>query len=261
MALERAPSDVPGFTPEERTVIDADPSAIAHPGRHAPEPAIPVVDLRVLEDQTDLWGRLDAWASRCIDILVASLMLVLFSPALVVIWLLIRVTSPGQAVYRHKRVGRHGAIFECVKFRTMVMDADELLEEMLSSDPELREEFNRNHKLKDDPRITSIGRFLRKTSLDEMPQFWNVLKGEMSVVGPRPIVEEEKVKYGADLDIVLSVRPGITGLWQISGRNDLSYERRVALDRRYALTRSILLDLYVMMRTPAAALKPGNGAY
>lgn len=260
MAPERAPSDVRGFTPEERTVIDADLSAIAHPGL-APEPAIRSVDLRVLEDQSDLWGRLDAWASRGVDILVASLMLVLFSPVLAVICLLIRATSPGPAIYRHKRVGRRGAIFECAKFRTMVMDADVLLEEMLSSDSDLRDEFNRNHKIKDDPRITSIGRFLRKTSLDEMPQFWNVLKGEMSVVGPRPIVEEEKMKYGADLDIVLSVRPGITGLWQISGRNDLPYERRVALDRRYALTKSILLDLHIMMRTPAAALKPNNGAY
>lgn len=260
MTLERAYSDVPGLTPGDRTIVDADLSAAVHPTQELEAP-VSLVDLRVLEDQSDLRGRLGLWAIRALDILVATTMLVVFSPLLAVMWLLIRASSHGPAIYRHKRLGRDGVVFECLKFRTMVMDADSLLTEILSSDPGLREEFDRNHKLKDDPRTTPVGRFLRKTSLDELPQFWNVLRGEMSVVGPRPIVEEEKARYGSDLEVVLSVRPGITGVWQISGRNDLSYERRVALDRSYVLTRTLLLDLSIMIRTPAAALRPQNGAY
>ena len=142
----------------------------------------------------------------------------------------------------------------------MVHDADQLLESVLSKNPSLRAEFEETHKLKDDPRVTRIGEILRKTSLDEFPQFWNVLKGDMSIVGPRPIVTEEVEKYGRWLPVILAVRPGITGLWQVSGRNDTTHAERIALDRRYVLTRTIAADLSIMAKTPTVMVKR-NGAY
>ncbi|MGH8947029.1 MAG: sugar transferase [Acidimicrobiia bacterium] len=256
MALERAYSDVPGTTSEEQTTnIPILPSLVeAGAGIH-------VVDLTVLEGQSEFWAKVDFLSKRGLDMVVSVFVLTVTAILFAGIWAAIRISSPGPAIFRHMRVGRNGEPFECLKFRTMVMDADAILDEMMAKDSDLQEEFERNFKLKRDPRVTSVGHFLRRTSLDELPQFWNVLRGDMSVVGPRPIVEEERLKYGSDLGLVLGVRPGITGLWQISGRNDLSYEQRVALDRRYALTRTLLLDLSIMTRTPVAALRPHNGAY
>jgi lipopolysaccharide/colanic/teichoic acid biosynthesis glycosyltransferase len=144
----------------------------------------------------------------------------------------------------------------------MVNNADEMLVEMMAISPDLREEFESNFKLKTDPRITKIGHFLRITSLDEFPQFWNVLKGDMSVVGPRPLVEEELPKYGDYIGHVLTIRPGITGLWQVSGRNDIPYPRRVQIDLHYVNFRSFWLDLWIILKTVNVVIMPKNkGAY
>ena len=151
-------------------------------------------------------------------------------------------------------------MFGCLKFRTMVPDADGVLRRLLEVDPRARAEWERDFKLKDDPRITPIGDFLRRTSLDELPQLWNVLKGEMSLVGPRPIIEEEVERYGDQVGYYLETRPGITGLWQISGRNSIGYDDRVALDSWYVRNWSIWYDLVILVKTIAVVLR-GKGAY
>lgn len=143
----------------------------------------------------------------------------------------------------------------------MVMKADEVLDALLANDEALRAEFEEKHKLTNDPRITRIGGLLRKTSLDELPQFWNILRGDMSVVGPRPLVSGETERYGPHLPLILSVRPGLTGLWQVSGRNDTTYEERIDLDRRYVLSRNLARDLLIIAKTVVVMLKPSNGAY
>ncbi len=175
---------------------------------------------------------------------------------------MVKLTSPGPVFYVQQRVGRDYRSFGCIKFRTMRRDADRILSRILDESPELREEFRHDFKLRNDPRITRIGRFLRRSSLDELPQFLNVLRGEMSVVGPRPIVRQELPRYGERMEEVLSVRPGLTGLWQVSGRNNLSYRQRVLLDLRYARHRSLRLDLLIILRTIGVILDPRDrGAY
>ena len=189
-------------------------------------------------------------------------MLSLGSPVLLSVALLVKLTSPGPVFFVQKRIGRRFQRFGCIKFRTMELDADRRLQELLESCPQLRAEFEKDHKLRRDPRITPIGQFLRLTSLDELPQFWNILRGEMSVVGPRPIVEQEIPRYGPAMEQVLSVRPGLTGLWQVSGRNNVSYQRRVLLDLTYVNRRSLGLDLRILWRTVSVVLFPANkGAY
>jgi lipopolysaccharide/colanic/teichoic acid biosynthesis glycosyltransferase len=159
-------------------------------------------------------------------------------------------------------VGRDYRSFGCIKFRTMRRDADRILSRLLSESPDLQEEFRNDFKLRNDPRITRLGRFLRRSSLDELPQFLNVLRGEMSLVGPRPIVRHELPRYGDRMEEVLAVRPGLTGLWQVSGRNNLSYDERVALDLRYARHRSVWMDLSIIARTIGVILDPRDrGAY
>ncbi len=144
----------------------------------------------------------------------------------------------------------------------MVTNADEILAQMMETCPEMRDEFNSTFKLKDDPRITKVGHFLRITSLDEFPQFWNVLKGDMSVVGPRPLVVKELQKYGSHIDQVLTIRPGITGLWQVSGRNDIPYPKRVQIDLHYVRSKGFLLDLWIILKTINIVIIPkNNGAY
>jgi lipopolysaccharide/colanic/teichoic acid biosynthesis glycosyltransferase len=197
---------------------------------------------------------------RLFDVSFAALALLLTAPIFAVLLLMIRGTSRGPAVYKHRRIGRGGNQFDCLKFRTMVEDADRALEKLLDECPDCRAEFDATYKLKNDPRITSVGKFLRRTSLDELPQFWNVLRGDMSVVGPRPIVEEERERYGEDLSVVLSVRPGLTGLWQVSGRNDLDYQTRVDLDKRYVLTRRFASDMQIILKTLSVMVKK-DGAY
>jgi Undecaprenyl-phosphate galactose phosphotransferase WbaP len=181
-------------------------------------------------------------------------------PLIGVIAALIKLTSRGPVFYSQNRIGKGHRTFKAWKFRTMIVNADAVLQDCLSSDQALREEWERDHKLKNDPRVTRIGRWLRKTSLDELPQIWNVLRGEMSLVGPRPIVDAEIAKYGNWFELYSKVTPGITGLWQISGRNNTTYDRRVAFDRYYVLNWSPWLDLYILVRTIHVVLSH-DGAY
>lgn len=196
---------------------------------------------------------------RTFDILGAIGLGIVFSPLMLVVMLLLR-NEGGPVIFRHRRIGRDGKVFECLKFRSMIPDADRKLRELLECRPELKAEWLRDHKLRDDPRITALGRFLRRTSFDELPQIWNVLRGEMSLVGPRPIVREETMRYGRCLPLYLSAKPGITGLWQVTGRNDTDYRRRVALDVYYVRKKSALLDLYILIKTMRVVLR-GGGAY
>lgn len=201
-------------------------------------------------------------AKRIFDIVFSLTVLIVFSPLYLLLILLIAVRSPGSIFYVQERVGRNYKRFDCLKFRTMVENADDVLLQMMEASPHLRQEFYADFKLRRDPRITRIGRFLRITSLDEFPQFWNVLKGDMSVVGPRPLVVEELPKYGKYMDRVLTVRPGITGLWQVSGRNDIPYPRRVQIDVHYASSRNLWMDLWIIVRTIGVVIFPkDNGAY
>lgn len=187
---------------------------------------------------------------RIFDILFSIFILILFSPLFLLIAVLIRLSSKGPAIYSHERIGRGGKPFRCYKFRTMYLDAEHRLQKLLIDHPEVKEEWQKSRKLKNDPRIISIGRFLRRTSLDELPQFWNALKGDLSIVGPRPVVEEEMVLYFKDkAPKILSIRPGITGIWQVSGRSDTSYEKRIQLDEKYVDQRSFVLDLVLIAKT------------
>ena len=196
------------------------------------------------------------------DVLFSLSVLLLGSPVFLLLAVLVKVSSPGPVFYVQRRVGRGYLHFGCIKFRTMRPDADRVLARVLAESPEMRAEFERDFKLREDPRITPIGRFLRRSSLDELPQFLNVLRGEMSLVGPRPIVDKEINRYGPYMDEVLAVRPGLTGLWQVSGRNNLSYAKRVRLDVAYARGRSFLLDFAIILRTFGVLLLPmDRGAY
>lgn len=185
---------------------------------------------------------------------------ILILPVLAVIALKIYFDSPGPVIFKHIRIGKDGKAFGCYKFRTMCMDADKKLAELLANDAAAKIEWERDFKLKDDPRVTKVGKFLRKTSLDELPQIFNVLKGEMSLVGPRPVVEAELEKYGEYLDDYLMVRPGITGMWQVNGRSDTTYEERVHMDSWYVRNWSIWIDIMLLWRTLKSVIKC-EGAY
>jgi len=196
------------------------------------------------------------------DVVFGLVALVLSSPLFVLMTLLVKLSSAGPIFYVQERVGRNYRRFGCIKFRTMYSEADDLLLNLLDKSPELKIEFERDFKLRKDPRITPVGMFMRRSSLDELPQFINIIMGDMSLVGPRPIVEKEIPKYGDFMDTIVSVRPGLTGLWQVSGRNNLSYQRRVQLDFIYATNRSLLLDIRVILRTFGVLLFPRDrGAY
>lgn len=195
---------------------------------------------------------------RILDIAGASFGLLVLSPLFLILAVLIKMNSRGPVFFRHRRLGMGGRIIQVYKFRTMISNAEEVLQWLLQERPELREEFAREFKLKDDPRITRLGRFLRRTSLDELPQLINVLIGEMSLVGPRPIVPKELVKYGFYERLLLRVPPGLTGLWQANGRSEVSYEERVKLDMYYINNWSIWLDLLVILKTiPAVFARKG----
>jgi lipopolysaccharide/colanic/teichoic acid biosynthesis glycosyltransferase len=197
---------------------------------------------------------------RAMDILGAGALLLLALPVFLVIAALVKMDG-GKAFYAHERVGRGGRLFGCLKFRSMVVDSDRRLAALLASDPQARAEWEATRKLKNDPRVTAIGRFLRASSLDELPQLLNVLKGEMSLVGPRPVQASELAAfYGAAAQHYMAVRPGITGPWQVSGRSDTSYAQRVALDVAYVAHPSILADVKILLRTPVAVLAR-RGAY
>ena len=194
------------------------------------------------------------------DLVLVTVGGLLILPFLLLIALAVKLSSTGPVLYGHRRIGLDGKPFLAYKFRSMVMDADKKLEAVLEADPRLRQEWEASHKLKDDPRITKIGKFLRRSSFDEFPQLINILKGDMSLVGPRPVTEREIEKYGENARRVLSVKPGLTGLWQVSGRSDTDYAERVSHDLYYIQSWSVWLDLWIIYRTPAAIFK-GKGAY
>jgi lipopolysaccharide/colanic/teichoic acid biosynthesis glycosyltransferase len=199
---------------------------------------------------------------RAGDITFALSVLTLGSPLLLFIALAVKLSSSGPIFFGHHRIGRHGKTFRCWKFRTMYPDAECRLAKLLDANPDLSEEYALTHKLKRDPRVTPLGQFLRVTSLDELPQVINILRGEMSVIGPRPIVEAELIHYGEHFQEAFSVLPGLSGLWQTSGRNQRTYPHRVRLDRLYARSRTLSLDLRLVARTVGVVLWPwGNGAY
>jgi len=185
---------------------------------------------------------------------IAFAILLFLLPLMIAVAIAVRLQDGGPALFKHRRIGFNGAAFRCWKFRTMRVDAEERLAELLSRDPEAREEWQRDQKLKNDPRITPLGHFLRKSSLDELPQLINLLRGEMNLVGPRPIVENEIARYGRRYRHYLAVKPGITGLWQVSGRNQVEYRTRVAMDSLYAVRRSVGLDLWIIINTVPAVL-------
>jgi exopolysaccharide production protein ExoY len=198
-------------------------------------------------------------AKRLFDILAALSGLILLSPALLTVAFFIWAHDGGSPIYGHKRVGRYGRHFKCWKFRSMVRDGDAMLAAHLAANPEAQREWDATQKLTDDPRVTPIGALIRKTSIDELPQLWNVLFGEMSVIGPRPIVRSELDRYGKDRRYYLLVRPGITGMWQVNGRSATSYQRRIELDRLYVENWSYAQDAEILLKTPVAVFK-GEGA-
>lgn len=214
----------------------------------------------ILEVKNNLAQRRNRLFKRIFDITATVIGGILILPVIAIVAILIYLDSPGPIVFGHKRVGQGGKEFPCYKFRSMVPNAQEALEIYLKENPAAREEWERDFKLKDDPRVTKIGKFLRKTSLDELPQLWNVLIGDMSLVGPRPIVRAEVEKYGEYINDFYLVPPGITGVWQVSGRSDTTYEERVLMDSWYVHNWSVWIDIVYLVKTVLAVLK-GKGAY
>jgi Undecaprenyl-phosphate galactose phosphotransferase WbaP len=212
------------------------------------------------EMRRELLHKGSQFAKRTLDLGLTVLGGLLILPLIGAIAAAVKFSSSGPVFYSQQRIGRGQRRFMAWKFRTMVENADQFLEEHLAKNPQLREEWDNTHKLRHDPRVTRIGRILRRTSLDELPQIWNVLRGEMSLVGPRPVVSAEVEKYGESFDFYRAVRPGITGLWQVSGRSDTSYSERVALDVRYVRHWSVWLDIYLLARTFRVVFR-GSGAY
>ncbi len=188
------------------------------------------------------------FGKRVLDLLLAFVMLPALAPVIGLLYFMVRLEG-GPGFFGHTRIGRNGRSFRCWKLRTMSPQADVLLEQLLRTDPAARAEWERDRKLRQDPRVTRLGKFLRRSSLDELPQIWNVLKGEMSLIGPRPVTRDELVKYGSNEQAYLSTRPGITGAWQVSGRNDISYAERVRLDTRYSSQLSLMTDVRILART------------
>lgn len=196
---------------------------------------------------------------RSFDVVCAGLALICLAPLMLGFALAIRLTSPGPALFGHVRVGHDGRLFKCWKFRTMVTNGPEILAAHLRDNPEARREWEATQKLRDDPRVTPLGRVLRALSIDELPQLLNILSGEMSIVGPRPVTEGELQRYGASATHYLRARPGLTGLWQISGRSDVSYERRVLMDRYYVANWSFASDVAIVAKTvPAVVMAKGS---
>jgi exopolysaccharide production protein ExoY len=199
-------------------------------------------------------------SKRIFDVIIASITLIVFLPLFAFVVLLLKFTDPGPVVFRHIRVGQGGRRFGCLKFRSMVLDSDKVLKALLESDPAARKEWDRTQKLANDPRITPLGKFLRQSSLDELPQLINVIRGDMSLVGPRPIVPSELTRYGDKLSLYLQARPGITGIWQVSGRNDCGYERRIEMDANYVRNWRFSTDFVILLRTLGAVLAQ-RGSY
>lgn len=216
-----------------------------------------IMVLHIKNNLDNPWNRL---LKRLFDICATVVGGILISPILLLIAIWVYHDSPGPVIFKHRRVGKDGKEFNCYKFRSMCVNSKEVLDHLLATDPKAKAEWDKEFKLKDDPRITKSGAFLRKTSLDELPQLWNVLKGEMSLVGPRPIVRSEMARYGKYIKEYMMVRPGITGIWQTSGRNDIDYPERVQMDNWYVHNWSVWLDLVLLWRT-IGVVAACNGAY
>jgi exopolysaccharide production protein ExoY len=200
-------------------------------------------------------SRRQAAAKRALDVIVSFGFLSLFAPLLVAFTLLVWLAQGRPILFKHKRIGKNGKSFECLKFRTMRNDAERVLDDYLASSQNARHEWETMRKLRDDPRLTPLGRILRKLSIDEVPQFINVLRGDMSLVGPRPIVESEVPLYGTNFSYYQSLRPGITGPWQVGGRSNTAYARRVQLDADYVKNWSLRTDIVILLKTVPAVLK------
>ena len=208
----------------------------------------------------NLTKKTNLFAKRVIDLSLIVLSFPIVLPVCAVVSLIIKLTSPGPVFYGHVRVGKNGKSIKCWKFRSMCRDADKKLDEILAHNPEMQKQWERDRKLVDDPRVTAVGKFIRKTSIDELPQFLNILTGEMSFIGPRPVTQGELIKYGEQADYILSVTPGLSGMWQTSGRSDTEYEERITLDTYYIQNWSIWLDIWLIIKTVWVVFKR-KGAY
>ena len=216
--------------------------------------------LMLLRLKNNLARPVNRWIKTVFDYVLTIIGTIVILPLFIVIAIWIYKDSPGPVIFKHRRIGKNGREFNCYKFRSMCADAKEKLEQLLANDPESKAEWEKDFKLKNDPRITKSGAFLRKTSLDELPQIFNVLKGEMSLVGPRPIIKDEMVRYGEFINDYLMVKPGITGMWQVSGRSDIDYKQRVQLDSWYVHNWSVWLDIMLLYKTFKVVLLK-KGAY
>jgi Undecaprenyl-phosphate galactose phosphotransferase WbaP len=216
-------------------------------------------EVMILRVSNNLAKRTSRFLKRAFDIFGSVIIIFLLSPILVILAFLVSKDG-GKAIYGHERIGRSGNKFKCLKFRSMVINSQDVLNQLLESDPDARAEWDKDFKLKNDPRITRVGNFIRKTSLDELPQLFNVLRGEMSLVGPRPVIEQELERYAGDVDYYLMAKPGMTGLWQVSGRNDVDYDTRVYFDAWYVKNWSLWNDIAILFKTINVVLKR-DGAY
>ncbi|HGM7584730.1 TPA: undecaprenyl-phosphate galactose phosphotransferase WbaP [Serratia marcescens] len=216
-------------------------------------------EVMILRVSNNLAKRTSRFLKRIFDIVGSASIIVLLSPVLLILSYLVKKDG-GNAIYGHERIGRDGHKFKCLKFRSMVTNSQEVLQNLLQNDPEARKEWDKDFKLKNDPRITRVGQFIRKTSLDELPQLFNELRGEMSLVGPRPVIEKELERYAGDVDYYLMAKPGMTGLWQVSGRNDVDYDTRVYFDAWYVKNWSLWNDIAILFKTINVVLKR-DGAY
>ncbi|WP_261666942.1 undecaprenyl-phosphate galactose phosphotransferase WbaP [Erwinia mallotivora] len=216
-------------------------------------------EVMILRVSNNLAKRTSRFVKRAFDIVGAMAIMLALMPALAVLIFLVS-RDGGSPIYGHERVGLNGRKFKCLRFRSMVVNSKEVLEEVLRNDPVARAEWDKDFKLKNDPRITRVGHFIRKTSLDELPQLWNVIRGEMSLVGPRPVIEDELERYAGDVDYYYMAKPGMTGLWQVSGRNDVDYETRVYFDSWYVKNWSLWNDIAILFKTVGVVLKR-DGAY
>ena len=213
-----------------------------------------------LSSTHNLTKKRSLFAKRLVDLILILIFSPILLPVTLIISIGVKVSSPGPVFYGHKRVGKDGKVIKCWKFRSMYKNSQEMLEQILATDPKMKEEWEKDRKFVNDPRVTKFGKFLRKTSLDELPQLWNIFVGEMSFVGPRPVTQEELEKYGSNTDYILSVTPGLSGMWQISGRSDTGYEERINLDTYYIQNWSFWLDIWIIIKTVWVVIK-GKGAY
>jgi len=216
-------------------------------------------EVMILRVNNNLAKRTSRFLKRAFDIVGALSIIIMLLPALLVLGFLVG-RDGGPPIYGHERVGMNGRKFKCLKFRSMVINSKEVLEEVLRTDPVARAEWDKDFKLKNDPRITKVGHFIRKTSLDVLPQLWNVVRGDMSLVGPRPVIEDELCRYAGDVDYYLMAKPGMTGLWQVSGRNDIDYDTRVYFDSWYVKNWALWTDIAILFKTAGVVLRR-DGAY